>query len=408
MYSITGFLDSPRMRTFVLCLLTLVVLLGGSGKQSFAKSPSHSGSRGHWRSKSSLMNARSSVSDSHPSRTRKMGGTEKRQMADFFEGLVNSASSHNSKEQQEKLKLIRLIKDEIYQDTDEYGRTQVQREIEEQDKQEIPPQYPDVAEGNGSDAHCVYTQDPGEQPRIVNASDPAYYPQRRYMKSRLPAACTMFHNTSTCCNGHQADLLMQRTGAIQMFANPALLGCQACADNLVRFWCIVTCSPFQSEFLLNASMRETSEYGPIITGTLLGFKDYLCELWDSCKDTGTVGLLSLPSSEALYKLQLQTHGPANGVYFYLDYADEDPVKHRVNAPIQSCNNYMNLTHPEKKNMSCPCESCGASCTKDAEPTYSPVAVLYGFNKWPVIGLYIFIALVTAISIWKDGLCDRNK
>ena len=136
-------------------------------------------------------------------------------------------------------------------------------------------------------------------------------------------------------------------------------------------------------------------------------QEYLCDVWTSCKDTGIVGLLSLPSSEALFKLQLQTKGPENGVYFDLDYVEPDPHSYKLDVPVQYCHNYMNLTNPEKKNMSCPCESCGSSC--DSQPTvYSSVGVLYGFRKWPVIGFYLFIVLVTAISIWKDGCSSKTK
>lgn len=101
--------------------------------------------------------------------------------------------------------------------------------------------------------------------------------QNRHLKSRLPPACTMYFDSPTCCTGYQADLLRKRTEVIQeTFGNPALTGCQACADNLSRFWCIITCSPRQSDILKDARFVKNDPHfdnNPnVVYGTLLGLK----------------------------------------------------------------------------------------------------------------------------------------
>ena len=130
-------------------------------------------------------------------------------------------------------------------------------------------------------------------------------------------------------------------------------------------------------------------------------------MWNSCKKTGIVGLLSLPSSEALYKLQLQTKGPTYGVYFKLKYdgAAENASEARLEAPLQACNNYYaNLSLQSKGNTSCPCESCSDSCTSTVE-SYS-VKVLFGFDLWPVVGFYIFLLVSTILYVGKEGFLKR--
>ena len=119
-------------------------------------------------------------------KNRKMENGEKRQMADFFERLTKAVGSSDDKEHKERLKLAQLIKQEIFQETDKDGKTDVQRELERTET-EIPATdhnraTVDSSGGGGSgsgkgNATCVYTQHPGKNPHTVNASDPEYLPQ---------------------------------------------------------------------------------------------------------------------------------------------------------------------------------------------------------------------------------------
>lgn len=166
-------------------------------------------------------------------------------------------------------------------------------------------------------AACSFTQTCTTE----NVDDPTCTPVGKSQPAFVPdfggdaLSCPQYAN-KTCCSRQQNALLASNFALIT-----AEFGyyCSACAANTIAFWCAVTCSPDQAEFveylrMENVTDPQNSGAIALVDRNRITLNDaYVCALYDSCKDVPFVKQFAPMSTASGFLATLaQTYAIAHG------------------------------------------------------------------------------------------------
>jgi Niemann-Pick C1 protein len=257
-------------------------------------------------------------------------------------------------------------------------------------------------------ADCAFEQSTGQKhPFPLPPNSKPFVPP-----STINSVCPQYSDLA-CCSQTQITLLSLNLFAINTFFNNILAGgCPACGQNLMRFWCLFTCSPLQSEFVSSLGVANVTAGG--VTYTVLKTlatvnREYACALYDSCSSVSYVRELSaMNSCEGFFEYQGATEAIPAGTDISFNWVDNQNSS--MQLPLFACNSFpTNFSNPLAGNTSCPCNTCSSMCSGSGSagssapslsPSVSLPTVLNGFPTVFVISCYAVVFLVSVAFHWK--------
>ena len=100
---------------------------------------------------------------------------------------------------------------------------------------------------------CAFEQTTSGHPNPLPPGSLPFVPP-----TSINAVCPQYSDLA-CCSQTQITLLSLNLFAIKtFFLNVLDGGCPACANNLMRFWCLFTCSPQQSDFVASLGIANVT------------------------------------------------------------------------------------------------------------------------------------------------------
>jgi hypothetical protein len=180
--------------------------------------------------------------------------------------------------------------------------------------------------------------------------------------------------TPTHC---RLSLQVNFKGIWSNFGDVADGGCPGCFENIVDFWCAYTCSPNQTDFVLDSGLAQKvdpvsgNEYTVFVTNVTLD-ASYACDgVFDSCASTAKVKEFTpLQTCNGFFQYQGHTEAIETGLSFInFDYVNASSTA--MSEPVYSCCSFPSTISPitpgpgNGTNTSCPCTACAGMCPKGA-------------------------------------------
>lgn len=222
-------------------------------------------------------------------------------------------------------------------------------------------------------------------------------------------ACPEYKD-SACCTADQNRALNFNFMLIGFtFGKFGPNGCEACAQNLRKFWCDFTCGPNQAEFLhpiAIVNMSDPANQGHLATAlkVRLDIKtDFACNMYQSCHSTGKAReFAAMKTCNSFLDYMGEEQAIAHGTYIEFNYTDA-PLA--MSYPPAQCQNFTTTTGEQS---SCPCSSCAASCSASGglSPTVTEdvrqlavISPTHGANWVMIAVVYCIIAALSGALVF---------
>lgn len=235
------------------------------------------------------------------------------------------------------------------------------------------------------------------------------------------------YQDASCCSWEQNQALADNFKLIgSLFGKNAHGGCDACALNLMTFWCGLVCAPNQDEFM---SLTLPYPSTTVVPDPMHGNKptrvlaidldldtEMSCALFDSCEHTALVSMASpMQSALGFLNYQGQTGAIGHGQLMHFSFRHQNQS---FAHDMVACQNYSQLNRSliptqalilpsiaqdDPAERICPCASCRDTCAMNPHEdqdtlvrldlTSNPISIWAGFQFSTVAWTYLVIVVL---------------
>ncbi|CAD8125014.1 unnamed protein product [Paramecium sonneborni] len=256
---------------------------------------------------------------------------------------------------------------------------------------------------------CAYTLDDNKKP-IPTDKEP-------WINQKM-SACSFYQNTPVCCTESQDDGVGNDFISLDATFGSDGDGCDICAANMKRFWCVYSCDPRQGEFLkITGRANVTDPRNPnrtidVQTVTLRIHPQVACDVYSSCKRTNFASQVSaMQTPGGFFTFQAEQGVSSSLQLIAIEFSESNSL---IMPDMDNCNQTFQQAADGKTydpynfeiKKPCGCNTCEDSCDSEKN-LYQQPGVFYGF-EWQYVLFAWGWAILFAIGFTVYRQCIKKN